>query len=101
MCRPRTAAARKNTHIQSECIKQTNNRWHISDTYCNSQLTPNLPSAPPPPAHTGQVPDDSAKGKDIVTQTENVLAQIDALLARAGSDKTKILSAQVTVQLVF
>lgn len=56
---------------------------------------------PPPPAHTGQVPDDSAKGKDIVTQTENVLAQIDALLARAGSDKTKILSAQVTVQLVF
>lgn len=41
----------------------------------------------------GEVPDDTAK--DITGQTEEVLAKIDKLLALAGSDKTKILSAQI------
>jgi hypothetical protein len=33
--------------------------------------------------------------KDIIGQTEDVLASIDRLLGEAGSDKTKILSAQI------
>ena len=41
----------------------------------------------------GEVPDDTAK--DITGQTEEVLAKIDKLLKHAGSDKTKILSAQI------
>jgi len=32
---------------------------------------------------------------DVASQTKQVLAAIDALLARAGSDKTKILRAQI------
>jgi len=32
---------------------------------------------------------------DITGQTQQVLAQIDALLAEAGSDKTRILSATI------
>ena len=41
----------------------------------------------------GEVPDDSSK--DITGQTAEVLAKIDKLLAQVGSDKTKILSAQI------
>ena len=41
----------------------------------------------------GEVPDDT--GKDITAQTEEVLAKIDKLLAQVGSDKTRILSAQI------
>jgi enamine deaminase RidA (YjgF/YER057c/UK114 family) len=41
----------------------------------------------------GQVPD--SEDADIATQTREVLAAIDALLARAGSDKAKILRAQI------
>lgn len=41
----------------------------------------------------GQIADDGTA--DISGQTEQVLAAIDALLARAGSDKTKILRAQI------
>ncbi len=41
----------------------------------------------------GQIADDSAQG--IEGQTRQVLAAIDALLARAGSDKSKILRAQI------
>ena len=41
----------------------------------------------------GQVPEDATQ--DIVGQTRQVLACIDALLARAGSDKRRILMAQV------
>ena len=37
----------------------------------------------------GQVAEDGSQ--DIVGQTRQVLAAIDALLAKAGSDKTKIL----------
>jgi enamine deaminase RidA (YjgF/YER057c/UK114 family) len=41
----------------------------------------------------GQVPADATRGAQA--QTADVLAQIDALLARAGSDKSRILMAQV------
>lgn len=41
----------------------------------------------------GQVAEDGSQ--DIVGQTCQVLAAIDALLAKAGSDKTKILRAQI------
>lgn len=34
-------------------------------------------------------------GDDVVAQTRTVLNQIDALLAEAGSDKSKILSATI------
>ena len=41
----------------------------------------------------GEVPDDTSK--DVTGQTEEVLAKIDKLLAMVGSDKSKILSAQI------
>jgi len=41
----------------------------------------------------GQVPD--SPEKDIGGQTAEVLAMIDRLLAEAGSDKTRILMAQI------
>ena len=41
----------------------------------------------------GQVADDA--GADIAGQTRQVLAAIDALLSRVGSDKGKILRAQI------
>lgn len=41
----------------------------------------------------GQVPDDASA--DIQGQTAQVLAAIDALLARAGTDKSKILMTQI------
>ena len=44
----------------------------------------------------GQVPSDATQ--DITGQTAQVLAAIDALLARAGTDKTKILMAQVYIK---
>jgi enamine deaminase RidA (YjgF/YER057c/UK114 family) len=41
----------------------------------------------------GQVAEDATQ--DIGGQTKQVLAQVDALLARAGSDKTKIVMCQI------
>ena len=41
----------------------------------------------------GEVPDDTAK--DIGGQTAEVLAKIDKLLATAGTDKSRLLSAQI------
>ena len=41
----------------------------------------------------GQVASDASL--DAKGQTANVLAQVDALLARAGTDKTRILMAQI------
>lgn len=41
----------------------------------------------------GQVADDA--GQDVRGQTRQVLASIDALLARAGSDKSKLLRAEI------
>ncbi len=43
----------------------------------------------------GQVPDDASL--DIEGQTRQVLATIDRLLAEVGSDKTRILMAQIFV----
>ena len=43
----------------------------------------------------GQVAGDATQ--DITGQTRSVLAQIDALLARAGTDKSKILMCQIFV----
>jgi len=42
----------------------------------------------------GQVAD-SAKGKSVAEQTREILGKIDRMLAEAGSDKTKILSATI------
>lgn len=41
----------------------------------------------------GEVADDT--NKDITRQTEEALAKIEKLLAKVGSDKSKILSAQI------
>ncbi len=41
----------------------------------------------------GQVPEDT--GEDIQGQTRQVLAMVDRLLADAGSDKSRILMAQI------
>ena len=43
----------------------------------------------------GQVPDDTTQ--DITGQTAQVLATIDKLLAEAGTDKSRILMAQIFV----
>lgn len=44
---------------------------------------------------SGQVPGDATA--DMRGQTEQVLARIDDLLARAGTDKTQLISAQIWV----
>ncbi|NIL17970.1 RidA family protein [Pseudomonas sp. AN3A02] len=41
---------------------------------------------------SGQVP---GEGRDVKTQTEEVLVKIDALLAEAGSDKDHLLNATI------
>ncbi|MEB0105446.1 MULTISPECIES: RidA family protein [unclassified Pseudomonas] len=41
---------------------------------------------------SGQVP---GEGQDVMTQTREVLAKIDALLAEAGSDKDHLLNATI------
>ena len=40
---------------------------------------------------------DNPKGKNTTEQTKNILSQIDGFLARAGSDKTKLLSANIWI----
>ena len=42
---------------------------------------------------SGMIPEDTAQ--DITGQVKQALGEIDALLARGGSDKTKILSAVI------
>ena len=42
---------------------------------------------------SGMIPEDVSQ--DITGQTQQALAEIDSLLAKGGSDKTKILSAVV------
>lgn len=44
----------------------------------------------------GQVAAD-APGESVARQTENILERLEALLAEAGSDKTKILSATIWI----
>lgn len=40
----------------------------------------------------GQV---GAEGESVAAQTRDILAKIDALLAKAGTDKTRLLTAQI------
>ena len=42
----------------------------------------------------GQVAQNSG-GQDVVAQTKDILQEIDALLAAAGTDKSKLLSATI------
>lgn len=44
---------------------------------------------------SGVVPAPEAEGKDISTQTQSVLDQIEALLIEAGTDKSRLLTAQI------
>jgi enamine deaminase RidA (YjgF/YER057c/UK114 family) len=46
----------------------------------------------------GQVPDDMSQ--DIKGQTEQVLSKIDALLKAAGTDKSRVLTAQVWLKTI-
>jgi enamine deaminase RidA (YjgF/YER057c/UK114 family) len=38
---------------------------------------------------------DAAAGKSVLEQTKDILAQIDAILKEAGSDKSRILKANI------
>jgi enamine deaminase RidA (YjgF/YER057c/UK114 family) len=40
---------------------------------------------------------DAPKGKSMTEQTRNILSQIDGFLAKAGTDKNKILSANIWI----
>ena len=40
---------------------------------------------------------DSPKGKSVAEQTKNILSQIDGFLVLAGTDKTKLLSANIWI----
>ncbi|MGC1465792.1 MAG: RidA family protein [Pseudolabrys sp.] len=40
---------------------------------------------------------DDPKGKSVGEQTKSVLAQIDGLLAKAGTDKSKLLTANIWI----
>jgi enamine deaminase RidA (YjgF/YER057c/UK114 family) len=40
---------------------------------------------------------DAAKGKSVTEQTKDILAQIDGFLAKAGTDKSKLLTANIWI----
>lgn len=40
---------------------------------------------------------DAPKGKSMTEQTKNILSQIDGFLAKAGTDKNKLLSANIWI----
>ncbi len=40
---------------------------------------------------------DNPKGKSVTDQTKDILAQIDNFLAKAGTDKTKLLTANIWI----
>ena len=40
---------------------------------------------------------DEPKGKTVTQQTKSIVGQIDALLAKAGTDKTRLLSATIYI----
>jgi len=40
---------------------------------------------------------DAPKGKSVTEQTKDILSQIDGLLAKAGTDKTKLLTANIWI----
>jgi enamine deaminase RidA (YjgF/YER057c/UK114 family) len=41
---------------------------------------------------------DKTAGQSVATQTQEILAAIDALLAKAGTDKSKLLQATIWLQ---
>jgi len=45
--------------------------------------------------YTAGVVADAAQGKSVFEQTQDILQQIDQILAKAGSDKTHILKANI------
>lgn len=45
--------------------------------------------------YTAGIVADEAAGKPVFEQTADILRQIDAILAKAGSDKTRILKANI------
>lgn len=45
--------------------------------------------------YTAGIVADSTIGKPVLEQTRDVLKQIDGILAQAGSDKTKIIKANI------
>jgi enamine deaminase RidA (YjgF/YER057c/UK114 family) len=45
--------------------------------------------------YTSGIVADTTMGKSVTEQTREILEQIDALLAKAGSDKTRILKANI------
>lgn len=45
--------------------------------------------------YTAGIVADAAAGKSVLEQTRDILQQIDALLAQCGSDKTRILKANI------
>lgn len=45
--------------------------------------------------YTSGIVADQTVGKSITEQTQEILRQIDAILAKAGSDKTRILKANI------
>ena len=47
--------------------------------------------------YTAGIVADEAAGKSMREQTADILAQIDALLAEAGTDKTRILKANIWI----
>ncbi len=63
-------------------VERPNNLPHISGAVVHGDLV-YLQGVTPEP------------GGDITSQTQQVLERIDALLAMAGTDKSKLLSAQV------
>jgi len=40
---------------------------------------------------------DAPKGKSVTEQTKSILSQIDGFLAKAGTDKSKLLSANIWI----
>jgi enamine deaminase RidA (YjgF/YER057c/UK114 family) len=40
---------------------------------------------------------DAPKGKSMAEQTKSILSQIDGFLAKAGSDKSKLISANIWI----
>jgi enamine deaminase RidA (YjgF/YER057c/UK114 family) len=40
---------------------------------------------------------DNPEGKSVTDQTKDIVAQIDGLLAKAGTDKTKLLSVNIYI----
>lgn len=45
--------------------------------------------------YTAGVVADAAAGKSVAEQTQDILAQIDGILATAGSDKSRLLKANI------